>query len=132
MPWETDVIEPERDFDDEQSKESIEIQDEKRDLCYLGYDDCYKYGQLLKYEDYKFKNRTMAMVMSIYWIGPLSAYFTVFYPWGNQEYIDLMNTKHTFYKNLWQYFVATHLLMFLPFTLIWLQLTTKSEIDWTQ
>ena len=101
-------------------------------MCYLGYEDCYLYGQLLEYEDYKFKNRTMAMVLSIYWIAPLSAYFTVFYPWGNQAYIELMNTKHTFYKNLWQYFVLTHLLLFLPFTIIWLQLTTKSEVEWTQ
>ena len=73
----------------------------KKDACYLGYEDCYKYGATLKYEDYQFKNRAMATIMTLYWMSPLVAYISLFYPWGNEEYIELMNTRHALYKQIW-------------------------------
>ena len=96
--------------------------------CFEGYEDCTKLGHLLEYENYQFLNRSMGTIFSFYWGLVTVFFFATFYPYGDEELIVLMKTKHALYMYSWYWFLISHILIYFPFSIFWFQLII---FEWT-
>ena len=68
-------------------------------------------------------------IITFYWEVPFVAFFAVFYPFGDEKGKEFMLTKHKLYLYIWIFFVVSHLLLFLPLTILWTQLAFYEWAD---